>query len=379
MIIIATHMLFLQNKEIYGPANTVSTFFNKTRSDYIFIKHRIEGECLSRVEYYKRGTLQKVEEIGTMKVLPFGLRHLLELIISIKIILSQPGKQKLFIGTDPLNALSANVLKLVGRVEKTVFFSADFSLRRFSNALMSYIYILFDKAAMFGSDQTWSVSKRIVEYRKAKGLEDRKNKILPNAKFFDDIKRLPYEKINKHDLVLVSALRDGIAPFTLLIDSIDELHRSIHDVRFHIIGSGPQEKMLRDYVSKRNLGNCVKFYGALSHEDMFSILVKSAIGIAIFEKTDKRHFRYFSDSMRTRDYLASGLPVFFSGPSSIGSEIFERDAGRIVKLEKKVIVVTLQEVLTKQALYRKLRNNALALAKEYDTYTLLKKYLAFLD
>lgn len=379
MVIVATHALFLNGKDIYGPAHAVSLFLNKIGRDHIFIKHSAEGMSLSQITYYKNGKLHKIEKSGTRKILPFGVRHLIELFISLKVTLTTSGKSELFVGADPLNALAGNILVFIGKVDKTIFLSADFSLQRFPSKIMSQIYILLDKAAMFWSAQTWSVSKRIVDYRKKQRLADAKNKILPNAPFFDDVKRLPYKDIHKHDLVLVSALKKGIVPFTLLIDAIEQLSKRVTDVRLLIIGDGPEGKVLRDYVSKKKLDYCVKFYGALSHDDMFSVLVKSAVGIAVYEESDGKHFRYFSDSMRTRDYLAAGLPVFFSGPSSIGSEILERDAGRIVNLEKKAIIVALQEVLTKSTLYRKLRNNALALAKEYDTYTLLKKYLAFLD
>lgn len=379
MIIVATHALFLNGKDVYGPAHAVSLFLNKTGRDHIFIKHSAEGMCLSQIAYYKDGKLYKTEENGTRKILPFGVRHLIEFFISLKVALATSSKSELFVGADPLNALAGNVLVFIGKVDKTIFLSADFSLQRFQGKIMSQVYILLDKAAMFWSAQTWSVSKRILNYRKNKGLLGVKNKILPNAPFFNDVPRVAYKDINKHDLVLVSALKKGIVPFVLLIDVIEQLSKRVIDVRLLIIGGGSEERALRDYVSKKKLDYCVKFYGALSHDDMFAVLVKSAIGIAVYERSDEKHFRYFSDSMRTRDYLASGLPVFFSGSSSIGSEILERVAGRIVKLEKKVIIAALQEVLTKPTFYRKLRSNALTLAKEYDTYALLKKYLAFLD
>lgn len=378
MIIVATHALFLNNKDVYGPAHAISLFLNKTQREHVFIKHRAEGECLSRVEYYAAGKLQRIEEIGTTKRLRFNLRYLLELFVSMKVTLKQSDKCTLFVGADPLNSLAGNLLKFIGKVDKTVFLSADFSLRRFENPFMSKVYLMLDKAAMFWSEQTWSVSQRIVEYRKKQGLEAARNKILPNAPFFDDVKRLSYEEICKYDLVLVSALKKGIVPFALLIDVIDELQKSMHDVRLHIIGSGPQEGVLKNYVSKKSLEHCVKFYGALSHEDMFAVLVKSAIGIAVYEETDEKHFRYFSDSMRTRDYLASGLPVFFSGTSAAGSEILKSNAGRVVTLEKDLMIDALKEVLTNPTLYQRLRRNALRLAKEYDTSAFLKKYFALL-
>lgn len=379
MIILATHALFLNNKDIYGPAHTVSAFLNKTQKDHIFIKHRAEGICLSKIEHYKSGKLHKEQYRGVAHSLPSLLRYLLEMYISISIFLRSPKGYTLFIGADPLNALAGNIGKIISKVEKTVFLSADFSLKRFDNFLMSYSYLFLDRLAMFKSEQTWSVSRRIVEYRKAQGLGVDKNKILPNAPFFDDIKRVSYKQINKHDLVLVSALKKGIVPFTLLIDVVEKLQKDIKDVRLLMIGSGSEDGMLKEYVDKKKLNHCIVFYGVLSHDKMFSVLVKSAIGIAVYEKTNKTHFRYFSDSMRTRDYLASGLPVFFSGASGVSAEILERNAGRIVRLETNALVSSLKDILNNSILYQKLRQNALGLAQKYDTFALLKKYFILLS
>lgn len=378
MIVLVTHALFLNNKDVYGPAHAVSIFLNKTGRDHIFIKHRAEGQCLSKIEFYKGGKLQQTKNKGTTTALPFIFRYFLELYISIKTAYLIPDKCELFIGVDPLNALAGNILKIMGKVNTTVFLSADFSLKRFENVFLSNIYILLDKAAMFWSGQTWSVSKRIVDYRQKQGITENKNKILPNAPFFEDIKRHPYKKIHKHDLVLVSALNRGIVPFELIIDVVCELRKTIKDIHLHIIGSGSEEKKLKNYVTAKHAEQFIKFYGVLTHANMFTILTKSSIGIAVYEKTDKKHLRYFSDSMRTRDYLASGLPVFFSGSSAVGSEILSREAGRVVSLEKEAMVDSLKEVLTNPTLYQKLRINALKLAKEYDTFNLLTKYFTLL-
>lgn len=376
MIVISTHAVFLKNKDVYGPPHAVSLFLNKRKIDHIFIKHRLEGNGFSRVEYYKKGKLIRTIERGYPKRLPFFLQYVFELLLSLKITIQDAKGCEMFIGVDPLNAFSGNLLKTIRKTKKTVFFSADFSLKRFETPILNNFYLFLDKLAMFWSDYAWSVSRRIQEYRRKQHLQNKKNLLLPNAPFFNDIKRIDYSKINKYDLVIVSALEKGIE-FELLLDVLFEIRKSIAKVRLIIIGSGSEEERIRNYVIDKNLSGNVKFLGALSHEKMFKVLTKSALGIALYKKSDKKHFRYYSDPMKVRDYLASGLPTIISGNSGIGLELEKRNAGKIVKIEKKEIVDALKNIFKNHDLYLEMRKNAIELAKRYDTYNLLEKYLNY--
>lgn len=374
MIVIATHAVFMNNRDIYGPPHAVSLFLNKKKINHIFIKHRLDIDGFSRVEYHKNGELINVVEQGCLKRKMFFLQYFYEMALTMKIVFKESEYCDTFIGVDCLNAFVGNVLKLLGKTKKTIYFSADFALKRFKNPVMNTLYNQLDKLAMFWSDQTWSVSRRIVAYRKKNGLSDKKNKIFPNAPFFDGVKRLPLEKINKHDLVIVSAISKGIA-FDLLIDVLAEIKNKIKDVRLIVIGSGPEEKKVKEYVAKKKLQKEVVFLGALSHEKMFGVLVQCGIGIALYSDADPNHFRYFSDPMKVRDYLASGLPVIISGNAGIGTELEEKKVGVVVKLEKAIVMNALLKMIVNGKMYSQMRKNAISLAKEYDTYKLLDRYL----
>lgn len=375
MIIISTHAVFLKGKDIYGPPHAVSIYLNKNKTDHIFIKHSLYGKVDSLIEYYSKGKLKK-SELKKIVSLPL-LRYLHEIFISTLISL-KAGQISVFIGVNPLNAVSARILKRINRVKKIVYFSADFAIDRFENKLQNRIYHLLDRRAMFQSDQTWSVSKRIVEYRRSKGLSETKNLLLPNAPFFDDVKRLPYSKIDKNDLVIVSAIEKGIA-FKLLIDIIAKLKTKIPQVRLHIIGSGSEETEIKKYIKTKGVENDIKFWGPLSHDDMFKVLVKCGIGIAFYTVSDNKHFRYFSDPMKVRDYMASGLPALVSGNPAIKDEIETNRAGFAVQIGKQDMYNSILRILENDSLHQEMRENALRLGKNSDIYAQLKKYFEKLN
>jgi glycosyltransferase involved in cell wall biosynthesis len=377
MIVVATHAVFLKGKDIYGPPHAVSLYLNKKKIDHLFIKHRLWGDGKSVVEFHKNGTLVKKKDVGRVRRLPSILHYLYEMYITVRIVLDTSKSCDLFIGVDPLNVLAGNILRFLGKVKKSVYFSADFAIQRFDNSLLNKIYHSLDTSAMQSTDQTWSVSKRIVVYRKKHGLLKKKNLLLPNAPFFDEIKRLPYEKIDKNTLVIVSALEKGIA-FELLLDSLTVVTKKISDIKLFFIGSGTQEKIIRDYIQEKKLEKHTKFFGALPHDDMFKVLAKSGVGIALYDTSDPKHFRYFSDPMKVRDYLASGLPVIISGNSGINEDLENENVGFVVELKKEDIVKKLLSVLS-PAKHKKMRENALVYAKKYDTYELLEKYFKTFD
>lgn len=378
MIVIATHAVFLNGKDIYGPPHAVSLFLNKKKKEHLFIKHRLWGAGRIIVEHYNNGKLFKSWETGFSKRFPSVSQYIIEIFFTIWICFKTSKKCELFVGVDPLNAMAGNILKILGKTKKVVYFSADFALERFPNHLLNTIYLNLDFYASTWSSVTWSVSKRIVEYRKEQGIPDAKNKLLPNAPFFGDVKRLPYEKIKHHDLVIVSALERGIA-FELLLNVLSELKKKVRDARLIFIGAGSYEKKLKEYVKKKNLKENTEFLGAKSHDDMFGILVKCGIGIALYNNSNEKHFRYFSDPMKVRDYLASGLPVIISGNSSLGYEVDKEHIGKLVKLNKNEIIDAILPLLLEKDIYKDMRNNAIKFAKKYDTYILLNKYLQKLD
>ncbi len=376
--IIATHTVYLRGQDIHGPPHTISEFFDKIKAEYIFIKYPLSSKGYRTIEFYEDGYKIHTEKKFLIRGISHWFHYLREFIVTCKSVLLYERGADLFVGVDPLNALAGAFLRSIGLVKHSVYFSVDYAIERFPGKVQNDIYHMLDQMAMNTSHQTWSVSKRIVTARKKLGLPTSKNLILPNAPFFNDVPRIEFEKTRKHDIVLVSALAEGIA-FDVLFEVVKKLLKVFPDIRLILIGSGPREEELHALTKALKLEKHIIFKGPLSHEDMFKVLVESGVGIALYDTADNKHFRYFSDPMKVRDYLASGLPVIVSGNSAIGVELEKEGAGFNIKADIEPLVSALKTILGNDKKHLSIRQKAIGLAKKYDTYKLIEEYILALD
>lgn len=372
MIVIATHAVFFNDKDIYGPPHAVSLFLNKRKIDHIFIKHRLEGHGNSKVEFYEKGKLVKTINKGLSFHLPPFFQYPYEIFSSVKVVLQSKNKCDLFIGVDSLNALSGIILKFMRKTPKSVYFSADFALKRFENSILNGIYLGFDSVAVKLCNQTWSVSKRIVDYRNKKGLVKKKNIYIPNAPPFFEMAKFRKIHPKKNQLVIVSKLYSGV-DFTQIFLALKRLVKSNPDIVLHVVGDGEEMEKIKKEIERIGVGKYVIMYGAKDHEFVHSLMASSMLGFALYKTTDKSDFRYFSDSMKIRDYLACGTPVIATGNTITGEELQKRKAGVVVHLEQDEIYKTVKKILTDERTYSEMKNNGLSLAEENDIYTILSR------
>lgn len=373
MIIIATHTVFLDGKDIFGPPHAVSNFLNTQNKSHLFIKHPLDGKGFTLIQYFKHGKLVKEKRVPRTSPSLFKA-FLQDFIIILKIVAQSQKPIELFIGVDPLNTIVGLLLKFVNKTQHVIYFSADFAIQRFEQFWLNWIYHSLDRLSMYFTDQTWSVSQRIVEFRRKHFLEDKKNKWIPNAPFFQYVPRLPFSKKHLHRLVLVSALEQNI-DFDTLLQSIHNIRTNIQDVELLLIGSGSQELKLRRLAKKLHVENEVQFLGSKTHEEMFDVLKTCGAGIALYTDADPTHFRYFSDPMKVRDYLASGLPVFISGNSGINEELEKNEVGFHIDLHEQQLTGKIISLFNSKKQHKHMHDKALQHAQQFDTELLLKEYL----
>lgn len=365
MIAVTTHAVFLDGHDIYGPPHAVSVYLNKRKQSHIFIKHSLFlNYPYSVIERYENGKL-KTKTTVRIKNTMYVLRLLEEQYISFQTLKKMGDRNITIIATNPVNHLCAMVLKWRALAGKSIYFSADFAISRFENPLMNRLYHLIDTWAQNNAQSVWSISQRIVAYRRAHGLAKKKNILVRNAPFFHDIKRHSVDKVRPHDLVVVATLEPGVA-FEVLIEVVATLKKTIPDIRLILIGNGSKRQALESLARKLHLEKHIVFKGALSHSEMFRVTTKCGVGIALYDVADPNHFRYFSDPMKVRDYLASGLPVIVSGNSAIGDELIKHQAGRVVKVDAHELGRAIKDMVKNKKTYQKMRENAIALAESTD-------------
>lgn len=371
MIIIASHARFGQDNEpTHGTGSEISAFLQKEDYEHFFIKHSLYNGFSSLIEKFSNGKIDK--QFCGFKNLPFILRIIQEQLINFYFIFKIQKPINLFIGIDPLNAFSGVLAQKTGKVKKTVFYTADYACQRFRNPIVNSIYHWFDRFGIKNVDQVWNVSTRITKLRKKQGVPKEKNFFVPNTPDFRKIKHLPYSKINKHDLVVVSHLTQAIDYF-LVFKVVKELSQKYKDIRLLIIGTGPYEKELKKLVQKLKISDKILFLGRKPHDEVLKILPQSAVGLALYTK--EQPWTEFGDSMKIREYLACGLPVITTSVTSTADDIKKAGVGYVIELKKEDFEEAIDKLFFNRTLYLKMRKNAIKLASNYTLEKIFIKAL----
>lgn len=371
MIIVAGHARFGQDKKpVHGTGSEIDPFLAKRGRPHILIRHSLFPGVASRVLSFSKGKFN--ERFCGFKNLSFLLRTIQEQLVNFYLIFKTRGRVDLFIGIDPLNAFSGLVAQKLGKIKRVVFYTADYAHQRFKNPLMNWAYHALDRFGIKNANQVWNVSTRIVGQRKKQGVSEEKLFLVPNSPAFESAKRLPYEKINKHDLVIVSHLTKAIG-FPLVFRAIKNLSQKYKDLRLVVIGGGPDEEELKNMVEELGIYKEVVFLGRIPHRKVLDKLSQSAVGLALY--TGGEAWTEFGDSMKAREYMACGLPVVMTAIPSTADDVEKNEAGLVVGLEQKEFEEAIDFLFSDPKVYSKMRENAIKLAQRFDIVKVLDRLI----
>lgn len=371
MIVVASHARFEQDGEpTHGTGSEIGTFLQKGGLEHFFIKHSLYKGFPSLVEEFDKKKL--IRRFYGLKNLPFLLRVIQEQIINFYFVLKPKKPINLFVGIDPLNAFSGVLAQKIKKVKKTVFYTADYAHKRFKNPIMNWLYHSLDRFGIKNADQVWNVSTRITQHREKQGVPKRKNLFVPNTPEFRKTKRLPYSKIKKHGLVIVAHLTRAI-DCPLIVKAIKNLSGKYKDISLSVIGSGPYEEELKRLTQRLNLTDKISFLGRKPHQDVLKILPQNAVGLALYTKDHP--WTEFGDSMKTREYLACGLPVITTNVTSTADDVKKTEAGFVIRLKEKEFEKVIDKLFSDKKLYLEMRKNAIDLARKYDFSVIIERAL----
>lgn len=268
-------------------------------------------------------------------------------------------KFDLYIGADPLNALSGIMLRKIGKVKKVIFYCIDYVPKRFNNRLLNWIYHQIDKFCAEHSDCVWNLSERMITARKKEGIKRTDNQmVVPVGVRLERIKRLDIGQINRNHLVYMGHLRKNQG-LQLLIDSLPEIITKNPNVKLIIIGTGELEQYLKNKVRELNLIANVEFKGYIEdHKDIEDILSTCGVGLSLYEP-HQDSFTWHTDPSKPKQYLACGLPVIITKVPWIAEEIERMPMGIAIDYSKEELVKAINRLMTDNEFYKKCRENAI--------------------
>lgn len=365
-----------------GPTQALVEYLNHqdSVSEILFIGHpllpRPGKENISFCRFYQRG--RKTKERFHQNFGPrFSLHYLENCLLTAFWVLRTRQKWDLFIGVNNLNTLSGLILKIFGKVNKVVFYGIDYAPRRFEHPIVNTVYHWIDKMAVFGADEIWLLSSRMIKAReKFKNLRIKKAKVkvVPMGIWFEKIKRAPFAKVKKHQLVFMGHLlkKQGVQT---VIKAIPEIVKKIPDFKFLIIGKGEYGRELKRLVKAKKLEDKVIFTGYIKdYQKMAQLISQSACAMALYRKGDlERNYTYYADPGKIKDYLGAGLPVILTDVSHNAYEIEKAGCGVVVDYDEKEVVQAVIKVLSNKKKLKDYRKKTLQYAKKYDWNKIYEK------
>ena len=284
------------------------------------------------------------------------------------ILISRRCNYDFILAVDPLNFLSAFAIKLFNG-GKIHFHSVDYSENRFGNKTLDSIYNLIYKFTVKNADIVTYVSPIMGEKIKSlsPNFKQRVLFYLPNSPEFKKIPKVDPSKKNTSDLVFTKSFISD-SEVDLLINIVGRVSEVKNNIVLNLIGNlsdTAKKKIIESKVSKN-----IKTYGLVPYKKNLRIISNSYIGIAWYE--NKISFEKYADSLKIREYAASGLPSICNNKISTAHEMEKVGAG-IIANDAKEVAEGILLLMSDKHEYEQMRNSALKWAEEMDKVKIMDK------
>lgn len=373
--IIISHFMFKDTDNGAGIPHNIRNYLLSKINHINYIDHPFPGAnyMYSESRIYTKNKLKRKEKF-TKTNYPTPILFLIQYFITIYYIVKSGETYDLCFACDNLSVVACYPLKKFGVIKKLIYYSIDYSPKRYSNKFLNFTYHLIDRIACLLSDINWVTTKNITK-------EKLKN---PESKFYSpfhvvlngfnkkEIKVTQIGKINKFNLVFLGVLykKQGVQ---LAIKNLPSLIKKFPKIHLTIIGSGEHENFLKEMTNKLRIKKYITFTGYMdNHLDVINVLNQSSIGLAPYVP-DKDNFSIYGAPSKIRLYLLCGLPVITTDVPMIAKTIKKKNAGLVIKYNDRDFKNSIITLLTDKRLYEKQRKNALLLSNKYDIDKILDK------
>lgn len=363
-IIIATHYL------VYGAPQALRDYLIAKRvKKLVFIGHPIfVDQSKSYYENIENGIVVG-GKMFNWRIPVAVFNYPLEIILNFFWVLKSKAKYDVFVGVDSLNAFVGIILKQIGRVRKVIFYTIDYVPQRFDNRPLNTIYHWLDKFCLKHSDEIWNVSPRIAEGReKIRGLKKnvyKKQKVVPIGIWYEKVKRLPFNKIKKHQLFFLGHILES-AGIQIVLNVIPRLVKNIPDFHFVIVGGGEYEDDVRNLIKKLHIEKYCTCKGWIKErEKIDTIMCDSALAIAMYDK-NKSKTTYYADPTKLKDYLSAGLPIIMTDLPHNAEDIRLHKCGIIVDYNENEVYKAILYLMKNEDILKAYRSNGLKYVKLFD-------------
>lgn len=362
-VLFLVHRIFKDNIVKRGGADYITDFLISKGYSIITIEHPLNG---SHKSYIKAG--QNTKAFTLIGEGP--IRWIQEIIFNF--INAPRADVELIISVDPLNFLSAYLIKIVNKKKlKILFHSIDYSESRFGNSLLDFVYNSLYSFAVRNADVVTYVSElmgyKIKEIIKLNAKTENILFHLPNSPEFTKIPKIDISKKNKYSIVYSKSFISK-EELILLENIVTILKKKFPDIVLNIVGKIEGTT----YIINPKIKNNIMAHGLVPYERNLEIISGSYIGLGWYE--NKFSFEKYNDSLKLREYAASGIPSICNDKTSTAIEMEKEEAGIVANTEAE-IANAISALISDEKKYSEMHDNAIKWAKKNDKSKLLEQLL----
>lgn len=374
-IVILSHY-YKRAAEGGGPPQDLRDFLVPKVKYVAYIEHPFPyaDDHRSSMTIYENGKLKTIHYTFGLKG-PTIMFYIMDIFFTWYFLILSGKTFQLCLALDNLNTVSVLPFKWLKKINHLIFYTIDYTPKRFTNPILNSIYLISDRIACKTADSIWVLSERMRDARRQAGVNSIANEnsiTVPMGAKLARIKHLPFNQIKRYQLIFVGHLleKQGLQ---LIIEALPKIHHLVPKVSLAVIGQGNYEPALRKLAIKNKVNQLINWHGFVnSHSEVETLLCESAIGLAPYIPSDT-NYTFFTDPGKPKLYLGCGLPVIITDFPASAKIIADAKAGIIVNTTVEDIAQSITSLLTDDKLYKQYRQNALNLATQYDTDTLLSK------
>lgn len=370
--ILATHAT-----DIHGPPDALATYLKAHAEWLVAMKFPLASEDALRphCEVFRRGELLERREVKIL-LKPFILNYAKDVLLTLYWGMTIVKKYKLtrvaFFGCNNVVAMAGLALKRLRRVRTMVFYSIDYSDRRFHNQSLDRLYGWIDRMASTRADVVWSNTNRTRAVRARQGVAEAANVLVPNGVYANLIGQTGRDGRDPHGGGDVRMEYHGHLTESKGVQALIHALDKLDDPSFtlDVIGSGPFEKELQDIAGRSKHRNRIRFLGRRPYEETVAALSAYDLSVALI--SPKEDYIRYCDPVKIKEALASNVPVLVSNVPEV-AELIERERlGIVVEDGEDVdeIAQKLQELFGNAGMLREFKGNIAGLRESFDWNTI---------
>lgn len=160
-----------------------------------------------------------------------------------------------------------------------------------------------------------------------------------------------------------------------VINALPQILADYPSVQYHIVGKPTNKEKIENRAGKLEVANSIKFYGAVSRDELLRKLKSAAIKLMLSNHTAEGDFEGFGIAVLEAN--AFGVPAIGSKDCGIADAIEHGKTGMLVDQHNSTEVAEAVKIILNN--YSCFSNNAKAWAMQHDWNIIVKEYVAVLN